>query len=110
MEVSSSSTVASSFQAVNQSLGALGSFKRTASQAQLPEAGTSILAGNFEQMTFSVEIAPGHTGQDTFSTHSQPSFEDMYIENRDEYRSNCGTPQLPILRIPELAYTYEDSP
>jgi hypothetical protein len=123
MAVSSSSAMVSSFQAVNQSLGALGSFKRTASQAQLPGAGASILAGNFEQMTFSVKIATTHTGQGTFSTYAQPSFEDMYIEtyaqpsfedmyieNRDEYRSNCTTPQLPLLRIPELAYTYEDSP
>jgi hypothetical protein len=110
MAVSSSSAMASSFQAVNQSLGALGSFKRTASQAQLPGAGTSILAGNFEQMIFSVKIATSHTGQGTFSTHPQPSFEDMNIENKDESQSNYATLQLPLLSIPELEYTYEDSP
>jgi hypothetical protein len=76
----------------------------------LPGAGTSILAGNFEQMIFSVKIATSHTGQGTFSTHSQPNFEDMNIENKDEYGSNYATLQLPLLSIPELEYTYEDSP
>jgi len=96
----------SSFQAINFSRGALGSNKTSASQADLPGAGTSVLAGSFEHMSFAV------TENGTKQAMVNWPYADTQIKsevgfgsyNEGGFSSYNLTPQLPLLRIPEESY------
>jgi hypothetical protein len=108
MTASSFNTIVTNFQAVNFSPGSGSSHKRSRSQAELPdadsycpispEAGKSRELGNYNQLS----------DQTNFS--GPEDFGGGFSEGPTQLSSYTTTPHLPLLSIPELLYTQENSP
>jgi hypothetical protein len=109
MTASSFNTIVTNFQAVNFSPGSGSSHKRSRSQAELPDAdsyhpispgaGKSRAPGNYNQLSDQTNFSRPEDFGGGFS-EGGPT----------QLSSYTATPHLPLLSIPELSYTQENSP
>ena len=111
MTASTFNNITTSFQEVNFSPDPGPSHKRSASQAQLQEEPYHLRSS-----------VPGPSGplssydqlpdQSNFNGTAQQDFGEVYSEGGNSQFTNyaSATPHLPLLSIPELSYTHENSP